>query len=109
MPVSKDLQHFLSHLSAAPRVPRPDNEDWKALINRISVPGTIAEVDKETYWYFLEVLPPNYLRGSAFALAEGQDALRLFWRDRDGHYWVRQLTWEETVTFCRLADIPLPS
>ena len=26
----------------------------------------------------------------------------------DGGFWVRQLTWEETTTFCHRADIPLP-
>ena len=107
MPVSKDLKYFLSQLNVATRVPRPDNEEWKALIDRISVPGTIAAIDEETYWYFLEVLPPKYQRGNLFAFAEGAEALRIYWQKGDA-YFCRQLTWDETTDFCRLARISLP-
>jgi hypothetical protein len=107
MPVSPSFKHFLSHLSVGTLVPRPEGEEWKALIDRISVPGTIAEVDEETYWYFLEVLPPKFMSGSCFAFAEGQEELRLFWKS-DKQYFCRQLTWDETAIFCRLAGIPLP-
>ena len=105
--MSTDLKYFLSCLSVAEHVPRPDNEDWKAMIDRISVAGRIAEVDEDTYYHFLEVLPPHYQRGSLYAFAEGAEAFRLFWT-RDGRNFCRQLTWDETQVFCRLARIPLP-
>ncbi len=101
------LSEYVAQLQQAEIVPRPDNEEWKAIIHRISVPGRIAEVDAETYWYFLEVLPPKYQRGSCYAFAEGAEALRLFWQKGD-RYFCRQFTWYETVVFCRLAHISLP-
>jgi hypothetical protein len=102
------LREYVAQLALADIVPRPDNEDWGALINRISVPGTIAEVQEETYYYFLEVLPPQYQSGNLFAFAEGTEELRIFWR-RQGRFFCRQLTFAETQEFCRLAGIPLPS
>src|SRR2546428_11539278 len=108
MPVSLTLKHFLSHLSVGERIPRPDREEWKEHVERISVPGRIAEVTGEQYWYWLDVLPPKFMSGSLFCFAEGAEPFRVFWEDPDGRYWVRQLTWDETVTFCRLARISLP-
>ena len=107
MNASTTLGEYVAHLQSAEVIPRPDAEEWAALIPRISAPGNIAEVDEETYWYFLEVLPPKYQRGNLFAFAEGADALRLFWQNGQ-QYVCRQLTWDETNTFCRLAHIPLP-
>jgi hypothetical protein len=109
MPVSPALRHFLSHLMVAERVPLPEHEEWKEHVERISVAGRISEVSEEQFTYWLEVLPPKYMSGSLFAFAEGAEPLRLFGHDRDGRYWCRQLTWEETLTFCRLADILVPS
>lgn len=105
--MSASLKELVSQLQQAETVPRPDNEEWKALIDRISVPGKIAEIDEETWWYFLEVLPPKFQRGNLFAFAEGAEALRLFWRNGERHF-CRPLTWDETKQFCALARIPLP-
>jgi hypothetical protein len=107
MPVSKDLKQFLSCLSNAEHVPRPDNEEWAAMIPRISTPGKIADIDEETYWYFLEVLPPKFMGGSCFPFAEGAEPLRFFWHSSE-QYFCRQLTWDETKQFCSLAHIDLP-
>jgi hypothetical protein len=107
MSASTTLQHFLSHLSVAERLPLPEHEEWKDHVERISIPGRIAEISEEQYHYWLEVLPPKYMSRGVFAFAEGAEEIRLFWR-ASGRYFVRQLTWPETVTFCRLADIPLP-
>jgi hypothetical protein len=107
MSASTPLQHFLSHLSAGERIPLPEQEEWKDHVERISVLGRIAEVSQEQYFYWLEVLPPKYQSAGVFAFAEGAEEIRLFWRS-SGRYFVRQLTWPETVTFCRLAGIPLP-
>ena len=101
------LAESVARLQLAQVVPRPPGEEWPALIERISIPGRIATIDGETYGYFLEVLPPKYQRGSLFAFAEGAEALRMFWQKGDACF-CRQLTWDETVGFCRLACIPLP-
>jgi len=102
------LGDYVALLQQAETVPRPDNEEWKAHVERISVPSRIAEVTEDEYFYWLEVLPPKYQRGSVFAFAEGAEALRLFWQ-KGGRYYCRQFTWAETVVFCRLARISVPS
>lgn len=102
------LSEFLVHLQKMDTIRCPEPEEWADLINRISVPGRIAEVTEETYWYFLEVLPPKHMRCCMFAFAEGAEPIRLFWRKGQTHF-CQQLTAEETQTFCRLAKIPIPS
>lgn len=101
------LAEFVAWLQQAAIIPRPEGDEWSALINHISIPGKIAAIDQETYWYFLEVLPPKYQRGNFFAFAEGAEALRIFWQKGDA-YFCRQLTWDETTDFCRLARISNP-
>ncbi len=107
MPTAPVFAYVLSRLGDALRVPRPPGEDWAALVARISVPGTTAEIDEETFVYFLGVLPPKYQSGGAFAFAEGAEALRLFWRS-GGQSFCRQLTWDETKLFCQLTGTPFP-
>lgn len=108
MSVPQTLGDFVAHLKQAEIVPRPDSEEWTAHVERISVPGRIAAVTEDEFYYWLEVLPPKYQRGGLFAFAEGAEALRLFW-ERGQQYFCRQLTWDETTEICRLARIPLPS
>ena len=108
MSASTTLGEYIAQVQQADVIPRPEGEDWSALIARIGTPGQIAAIDEETFWYFLEVLPTKYQRGGLFAFAEGAEALRLFWRKGDCHF-CRQLTWDETTDFCRLARISLPS
>ena len=55
-----NLAEFVAFLRQAEIVSPPDGEEWKSLIDRISVPGRIAAINEETFWYFLEVLPPKY-------------------------------------------------
>ena len=48
--------------------------------------------------------------GSHFCFAEGAEAFRLFWKDRTtGRHLARQLSQAETLRFCELAGVPLPS
>lgn len=103
----RSLAEFVAFLRQAEIAPRPEGEEWKAMIARIHVAGTIAEVDAETYDWFLECLPPKYQNGGLFAFAEGAEALKIFWA-REGKYFVRPLTWDETQEFCRLARIAAP-
>ena len=101
------LAEAVARLQEAKVIPRPEGEEWPVLITRISVPSQIAAIDEETFWYFLEVLPPKYQRGNLFAFAEGAESLRLFWQKGE-QYFCRQLTWDETQDFCRLARISPP-
>lgn len=107
MDAPRTLGEYVAQLQQAEIVPRPDNEEWKVHVERISIPDLTAEVTEEQYFYWLEVLPPKYQRGTFFAFAEGAEALRLFWRKSE-RYFCRQLTWDETLQFCRLARISLP-
>ena len=107
MTTCQTLGEFVAQLQQAETMPRPDNEQWQAHVERISVPGRIAEVTEDEYFYWLEVLPPKYQRGGLFAFAEGAEAFRLFWHLQE-RYFCRQLTWDETKEFCRLARVSLP-
>jgi hypothetical protein len=102
-----NLQDFLAEVRTAPIVPRPPNEDWAGMIARTAQVGVACVIDEETYDYFLEVLPPKYM-GRGFAFAEGAEPLRYFWHVKPASYFCRQLTWDETQDFCRLAGISLP-
>ena len=64
----------------------------------------IVPVDEETWWYFLEVLPPRWMSESAFAFAEGYDCFRLFWQ-QSGQHFARQLTEQQTARFCQLCGV----
>ena len=44
----RSLAEFVAFLRQAETVPRPDGEDWKAMIARIHVTGTIAEIDDDS-------------------------------------------------------------
>src|SRR5437016_3633261 len=107
MAVTSAFKHYLSQLSVAEHLPRPANEEWAALIGRISVPGTIADIDEETFSYFLDVLPPKFQCAGLFAFAEGAEELRIFWKS-GGQFFSRQLTWDETKTFCNVAGMSFP-
>jgi hypothetical protein len=103
------LYHFLADLKAAPVVPRPDGEVWAAMVGRISTPGVAAEIDEETFDYFLNVLPPRWIDRGGFTFGEGFDPLRLFWSVGRRRFYCRQLDDREHRTFCRLAAIGLSS
>ena len=100
--VPNSLLAFIHQLTDGDYVPLPNGEHWKDMIQRISVEQQIAEVDKQTYWYFLEVLPPRFMNSRCFCFAEGFEPFRMFW-ERDGKFFCRRLTWDETKAFCRLA------
>lgn len=44
------------------------------------------ECDEEVYYYFLEVLPPIYMRGAEFGFAEGREPVTRFWQE-DGKFY----------------------
>lgn len=78
----------------------PDNEEWAAMIERIKATEAIHKISEETYWYFLEVLPPKWQGGRGYAFAEGEEPLQLFWEQHRDDYRTRSLTWPETERFC---------
>ena len=69
-------------------------------------PGVVCEVSEETYYQFLEVLPPRWLHGNVFLFGEGSGPFRLFWRG-DGKCFARELSEEETHRFCELSGTAL--
>ena len=71
----------------------------------MSVADRIAQITEETWYWFLEVLPPKLHGGSWFAFAEGQEPLKIFCRQRGQHF-CRQLTWEETWRVCEASGLP---
>jgi hypothetical protein len=103
------LREYVAQLKQAPAVSAPPSDNWKAHVEFILVPGRIAEVTEDDFHYWLEVLFPKWMNGSHFCFGEGYDPFRLFWRDKEHRYWCRQLTEEETDTFCRLAGMPRPT
>jgi len=82
---------------------RPQPADMLGSV-RSAGPGRIIEINEETYWHYLEVLPSHWFDAWRFCFAEGMEPLRLFWRHGRRHF-CRQLTWEETHRFCDLAGI----
>lgn len=72
MPMSPALRHFLSHLNVAERLLLPASEEWTEHVARISVPGHIAEVTEEQYFYWLEVLPPEVHERQPLRLRRGR-------------------------------------
>lgn len=103
-----NLLAFLAELRSAPIAPKPVDEDWAGMIARTGQENVVCAIDEETYDYFLNVLPPKYM-GYGFAFAEGAEPLRWYWRAQTDQFFCRQLTWDETKEFCRLAHISLPS
>jgi hypothetical protein len=100
------LKSYLQELTAGEAVPMPKNEPWEAAMERIHAATGPAEIDEETYFWFLEVLPPRFMAGSYFCFAEGMEPFRLFWK-RNGRHFVRQLDWTQTKALCRLANTPV--
>jgi hypothetical protein len=104
-PTAGGLKEYVYSLFDGDADPLPENEEWAAAVERLSVPGRINEISEDIYFEFLEVLPPKLLRGSFFAFAEGQEPLRVFLR-RQERYLGRQLTQEETDKLCELTGLP---
>ena len=98
-----NLWVFIETLMAGEIQPLPTTDDemppWYQ-------PGVVSEIDEKTYWYFLELLPPRWINGNWFAFGEGAGPFRLFWQ-LQGSYFAREMTDEETQTFCELGRVRL--
>jgi len=95
------LQQFIAALTTGEPVDRndPNSPPWWET-------GRIYETDKETYDEKLDMLPPRWMHGSAFAFGEGSGPFHLFWQ-HSGRFFARELTHAQTEQFCRLARVPL--
>ena len=99
-PMPESLNTLIHELMSAEATTKlPDGEAWEAMIARIKTPQAIHQISEETYWYFLEVLPPKWMNGRYYCFAEGVEPLQLFWEER-GEFRTRLLSWEETYRFC---------
>ena len=84
--------------------PLPEDEEWKRMIERTHETGKIHQIKEETYWYFLEVLPPKWMDRRYFAFAEGQEELSIFWQKQQEAF-CRRLTQDETDQFCETSGL----
>jgi len=83
---------------------QPEHEEWKDTIERIHRTDQVHTVTEETYYYFLEVLPPQWMSGPFFAFAEGQEELTIYF-ERNGEYFGRRLTHEQSMRFCETSGL----
>jgi hypothetical protein len=78
------LAELLARLKGGVAVPIPEGgENAEAYHERIFTSGLKTEVTEEQYFYWLEILPPRWMRGSHFCFAEGEAPFCLFWHDRE--------------------------
>lgn len=68
--------------------------------------GKTVEVEKATYYRYLEMLPPRFMRGDLFAFGEGAGNFVLFWNEGSA-YFAHSLSVDDTKTFCSLARVRL--
>src|SRR5215468_945545 len=95
-------KEFLTKLKSGQVMPGTSGDtDWTRHVSEISVPAQIVSLTEDDWNYWLEVLPPRWMSGSHFCFAEGEEPFRLFWQTSGARFFVRQLTWDETRTFCR--------
>ena len=106
---TQTLGEFIRELTSPEPIPLdPDGiRQADGLMLMPDMPGPVIEIDEETYWWFLEVLPPHYLDGWTYCFAEGFTPYLFFFKRR-GRFYVRRLTGVETRRFCQLAGIPMP-
>lgn len=101
---TQTLNQFIHQLTAPEPVPLNAADGIQRLPRDT---GIVFETNEETYDYFLDALPVQFMTGHLFCFAEGFTPHTLFFR-RHGRFFVRQLTQAETARLCRLAGIPLP-
>jgi hypothetical protein len=104
-----EWREFLAKLKGGPTISgTPGEKNWKQHVKEISTPCQVVSITEDDWNYWLEVLPPRWASGSHFCFAEGDEPFRLFWTTRENQFFGRQLTIEETLTFCRFVEISAP-
>jgi hypothetical protein len=106
-PEPPTLRDYLVQLKVGCPVLDAPWEDSDELYTRVvtAEPGTILLIDEETYFYFLELLPPRFQMNGQFFFGEGTGTFIFLWRASTGKYYARPLSDEETDEFCRLARV----
>jgi hypothetical protein len=101
------LPDFLTQLKLGEPVPMAPWEGSEELIPRVAQagPGSLLAIDEETFFHYLELLPPRFQRRGEFCFAEGSGPFLYFWKSSKGVHYARPLSDEETDTFCRLAKV----
>ena len=98
--VRQTLSSFLNDRLTVDGVPHEDDEHsppaWE--------PGTTIQVKEETYYAYLDLLPPRFLDGNLFAFGEGCGAWSMFWI-QDGSFYLHHLSEADTETFRQLAGL----
>lgn len=96
------LNQFLAQrLQSDHSVPQEDPESppwWED--------GQTVEIDQQTYYRYLDMLPPRYMDGDLFAFAEGAGNFVLFWREST-RYFAHPLSDADTAEFSALTRVPL--
>lgn len=104
--LASTFEEFLAQLQAGPRTEPAADENWSALVKRISRSGQIHTIAAEDSAYWLECFPPHWRAEDCVCCGEGTVAFRLFWR-QDGRYFCRQLTRGETLRFCAMTGVAI--
>lgn len=105
-PLESSLRAVYGELMvAAAMTAQADDEDWYALVDRISVPGRVHEITGDAFRWFLHAWPPRLLGENHFGFAQADEPLRLFWTS-NGRFFCRQLTRQETNRLCDASGLP---
>ncbi|MDA7979464.1 MAG: hypothetical protein MPJ50_11930 [Pirellulales bacterium] len=100
-----EFELFLRELKAGDAFAKPtETLSWQQTVAHLSREGRPIEIDADTWWEYLDLLPPRWMSvtGHAFVFAEDGNCFHLFWRTRE-RYFARLLTEAETDRFCRLS------
>ena len=100
------LECYLEELTAGEAEVMPPDNIWEVTLAWTSCDSGPAEIDEDTYLWFLELDPPRIMVDNYFCSAEDLERFRLFWK-RNGQHFVRSLDWTQTKTLCRLAQTPV--
>lgn len=106
-PEPPTLRDYLVQLKVGCPVLSAPWENSDELATRVAAasPGNVVQIDEETYFYYLEVLPPRFQMSCQFFFGEGTGPFIFLWRASTGIYYARPLSDEETDEFCRLAKV----
>ena len=103
--LTSTIEEFLEQLQAGPRTEPGADENWSALVKRISRSGQIRLISEEVFTYWLECFPPYWRADDCLCCVDG-GAYRLFWKHAD-RYCCSQLTRGETLRFCALTGLAI--
>jgi hypothetical protein len=101
-----NLSTYFRELTAGEAIPGVEwskDGDWIEILNRIGSASRPVEID-EAFFRSFDCIPPRFKQENYFCIAWSRCPLWLLW-ERDGRYFARQLDWQQTRKFRRLAGI----